>query len=29
VPTKEEVEIAKNYLSADELNILNRMVTAF
>ena len=29
VPTKNEVEIAKNYLSEDELNILNRMVTAF
>lgn len=28
-PTKKEVEIAKNYLSDDELNILNRMVTAF
>ena len=29
IPTKEEVEIAKNYLAEDELNILNRMVTAF
>ncbi len=29
VPTKKEVEIAKNYLAEDELNILNRMVTAF
>jgi len=29
IPTKKEIEIAKNYLSADELNILNRMVTAF
>ncbi len=29
MPTKNEVEIAKNYLSEDELNILNRMVTAF
>ena len=29
VPTKREVEIAKNYLSEDELNILNRMVTAY
>ena len=29
IPTKKEVEIAKNYLSEDELNILNRMVTAF
>jgi hypothetical protein len=28
-PTKNEVEIAKNYLAEDELNILNRMVTAF
>ena len=28
-PTKREVEIAKNFLSEDELNILNRMVTAF
>lgn len=28
-PTKQEVEIAKNYLAEDELNILNRMVTAF
>jgi hypothetical protein len=28
-PSKNEVEIAKNYLSDDELNILNRMVTAF
>ncbi len=28
-PTKKEVEIAKNYLSKDELDILNRMVTAF
>jgi len=28
-PTKKETEIAKNYLNADELNILNRMVTAF
>lgn len=28
-PTKQETEIAKNYLSADELNILNRMVTAY
>ncbi len=27
--TKKEVEIAKNYLAKDELNILNRMVTAF
>lgn len=29
IPTKKEVEIAKNYLNGDELNILNRMVTAF
>ncbi len=29
IPTKNEVEIAKNYLAKDELNILNRMVTAF
>ncbi len=29
LPTKNEVEIAKNYLSQDELNILNRMVAAF
>ena len=29
IPTKKEVEIAKNYLQVDELNILNRMVTAF
>jgi len=29
VPTKDETEIAKNYLSEDELNILNRMVTAY
>jgi len=28
-PTKKEVEIAKNYLKHDELDILNRMVTAF
>lgn len=28
-PTKQETEIAKNYLSEDELNILNRMVTAY
>jgi hypothetical protein len=29
IPTKNETEIAKNYLSEDELNILNRMVTAY
>ena len=28
-PTKSEVEIAKNYLTKEELNILNRMVTAY
>ena len=28
-PTKQETEIAKNYLNAEELNILNRMVTAY
>jgi hypothetical protein len=28
-PTKQELEIAKNYLNAEELNILNRMVTAY
>jgi hypothetical protein len=28
-PTKLEMEIAKNYLNEDELNILNRMVTAY
>lgn len=29
IPTKSETKIAKNYLSEDELNILNRMVTAY
>jgi hypothetical protein len=29
MPTKQEVEIAKNYLSEEELNVLNRMVTAY
>jgi len=29
IPTKRETEIAKNYLNENELNILNRMVTAF
>ncbi|SMM99353.1 Putative DNA-binding protein in cluster with Type I restriction-modification system [uncultured Candidatus Thioglobus sp.] len=29
IPTKKEIEIAKNYLAEDELDILNRMVTAF
>jgi hypothetical protein len=28
-PSKQETEIAKNYLIEDELNILNRMVTAY
>lgn len=28
-PTKSETEIAKNYLTEEELNILNRMVTAY
>ena len=28
-PTKKEVGIAKNYLNEDELNVLNRMVTAY
>ena len=28
-PTKQETEIAKNYLTTDEIDILNRMVTAF
>jgi hypothetical protein len=28
-PLKKEVKIAKNYLSEDELNILNRLVTAY
>ena len=28
-PTKQETEIAKNYLSKDEINVLNRMVTAY
>ena len=28
-PTKQETEIAKNYLNEGELNILNRMVTAY
>lgn len=28
-PTKNETEIAKNYLSEEELNILNRMVSAY
>ena len=29
MPTKKETEIAKNYLNKEELNILNRMVTAY
>ncbi|CAA6815560.1 MAG: Putative DNA-binding protein in cluster with Type I restriction-modification system [uncultured Campylobacterales bacterium] len=28
-PTKQEISIAKNYLKEDELNLLNRMVTAY
>ncbi len=28
-PTKQETEIAKNYLNEEELNLLNRMVTAY
>ena len=28
-PTKQETQIAKNYLNEDELNMLNRMVTAY
>jgi len=28
-PTQQETEIAKNYLNENELNILNRMVTAY
>ena len=29
MPTKKETEIAKNYLSLEELNILNRLVSAY
>lgn len=29
LPTREETEIAKNYLTEEELNILNRMVSAY
>lgn len=29
IPTKQEAEIAKNYLNESELNVLNRMVTAY
>jgi len=28
-PTRQEIEVAKNYLDENELNILNRMVTAY
>jgi len=28
-PLKKEIDIAKNYLNEDELNVLNRMVTAY
>ena len=28
-PTKQEIEVAKNYLNEEELNMLNRMVTAY
>lgn len=28
-PTKEETEVAKNYLSEKELDLLNRMVSAY
>ncbi len=28
-PTKQETEIAKKYLNENELNVLNRMVTAY
>jgi hypothetical protein len=28
-PTKQDIEIAKNYLNEEELNLLNRMVTAY
>lgn len=28
-PTKQEIEVAKNYLTEDELNLLNRIVTAY
>ena len=28
-PTKKETEVAKNYLNAEELDVLNRMVTAY
>ena len=29
IPTKEETEIAKNYLTEEELNVLNRIVSAY
>jgi len=28
-PTRQEISVAKNYLSEDELNLLNRMITAY
>ena len=28
-PSRQETEVAKNYLNEEELNILNRMVTAY
>jgi hypothetical protein len=28
-PTRQEIEVAKNYLNENELNVLNRMVTAY
>lgn len=28
-PTKQEIEVAKNYLNKEELDVLNRMVTAY
>jgi len=28
-PAKQEIEVAKNYLNEEELNVLNRMVTAY
>jgi hypothetical protein len=28
-PTRQEISVAKNYLNEDELNLLNRMVTAY
>ena len=29
IPTKEETEVAKNYLTEEELNVLNRIVSAY